>query len=232
MKTVPRIASSVCILFLLAGCGGPVLPYSKDAPAEGDAVKPPWEAMVQAGPGAENDLDLDTLNGPLVKPLEPEAPAASADLRPSAEPDDTELAVKQEPEDVEPAPDPESKKKKGVAIKAVAVPTVTGAPGKGNAELLTAMRDVLKSSGWPVLAAKREDALTISGKVSLAKPEGAVQKVKLVWVVSTPGGKVIGDIVQENEVPAGSLDGGFGENARFAVEAAASGIFELIQKFR
>lgn len=228
-----RTATSLVLMLLLSGCGGPVLPYAKDAPANHDAVNPPWEALVQAGPGAENDLDLDTLNGPLVRPLEATLPPE--DPRPSQQPaaDVEEVVV----EAVEPAPSAKPKtspkpKKKGLAIRAVAVPAVSGAPGKGNAELAAAMRDVLKQSGWPVLAARRGDALTISGKVALAKPAGDTQNVKLVWVVATPDGKVLGEIVQENQVPAGSLAAGFDENARFAAEAAATGIFDLIQKFR
>ena len=45
------------------------------------------------------------------------------------------------------------------------------------------------------------------------------------------GGK-LGDVNQANNVPAGSLDAGWGDIAGAAVEAAASGIFELINKFR
>ncbi len=222
-----RPAASFLLLLALAGCGGPVLPYSKEQPTDSKTVHPPWEALVQAGPGAENDIDLETLNGPMLKPLQAMLPEPQADeveitsdtTEPVAAPD-----VKAKPKD--------KPKKQGVTIKAVAVPAVTGAPGKGNAELATAMREVLKQAGWPVLLSKRKDALTISGKVVLGKAADGVQKIKLVWVVATPDGKVLGDIIQENEVPAGSLDAGFGENAGFAVEAAAAGIFELIQKFR
>ena len=42
----------------------------------------------------------------------------------------------------------------------------------------------------------------------------------------------LGDIKQANNVPAGSLDAGWGENAGFVAEAAATGIFDLINKFR
>jgi hypothetical protein len=215
---------------LLASCGGPVLPYSKDQPADNTAVKPPWEALVKAGPGAENDLDLNTLNGPGVQPLEP-APPPPEELRPAAEPGSDDVAVVA-PEQGEKPKAAETPKKKGVVIKAVALTTVTGAPGKGNAELASAMRDVLKQAGWPVLTAKREDALTITGKVGLAAASGGAQKVRIAWVVMSPDGKVLGDVVQENDVPAGSLDAGFGEDARFVAEAAATGVFDLIQKFR
>ena len=94
------------------------------------------------------------------------------------------------------------------------------------------MRKVLKNAGWPVLSAARADALSIQGRVVIDAAKNEQQVVHLVWVVSTPKGKILGDIKQSNPVPAGSLDGGWGENAGYATQAAATGIFKLIEKFR
>ncbi len=209
------------MLFVLAACSGPRLPFEKDLPAESTIVNPPWEAFVKAGPGADKELDLETLDGPqnaspLPPPLIAEAEAAGQD--------ETEVV---------PAPEPKKPVKKGaVTIKAVAVPLVQGAKGKGNSELTEAMRQVLRESGWSVVNAPAPNALTIRGKVQTAPATGGAQNVKLKWIITTPEGKTLGDISQANDVPAGSLDGGWGENARFATEAAAEGIFKLIQKYR
>jgi hypothetical protein len=201
---------------MLVACSGPSLPFEKDLPAQSGIVNPPWEALVQAGPGAENDLDLETLDGPDAAvpppPLIAEAEAAGQDQ-------------------VEPLPAPKKPDKNAVAIKAVAVPSVQGAAGQGNAELTQAMREVLRNAGWPVVNAQNASALTIRGKVKSVR-SGAVETVQLAWVVTTPDGKTLGDISQSNEVPAGSLDKGWGENARLATEAAATGIFKLIQNYR
>jgi hypothetical protein len=208
------------LVFLLAACTAPQLPFEKGVASSDDAIKPPWEALVQAGPGAENDLDLETLDGPL--PSVANTPTSAQELERAAVADGDQLN-----------PDESQKaKKKGLVIKAVAVPNVIGAKGKGNGELTAGMRTVLKDSGWPVLAARREDALLITGKVTLGSAGGTEQKVKLVWTVAAPDGKVLGEIVQENAVPAGSLDKGWGEEAQYATEAAAEGIFKLIQGFR
>ncbi len=94
------------------------------------------------------------------------------------------------------------------------------------------MRQTLEKAGWPVLKAPRADALTISGKVRLEKPQGASQQVALRWTVSTPDGRSLGDIKQANSVPAGSLDQGWGDNAVPVAEAAATGIFDLIKIYR
>jgi hypothetical protein len=204
------------LALLLSACSGPRLPFEKDLPAESAIVNPPWEALVQAGPGAENDLDLETLNGP-TQAVQPPPLIA-----------ETEAAGQEEP-----APSPAKKKpdKKAIAIKSVAVPSVQGAAGQGNAELTQAMRQVLRDAGWPVVNTPSANALTIRGKVKTIRA-GAVETVKLIWVITTPDGKTLGDIAQSNDVPAGSLDKGWGENARFATEAAATGIFKLIQTYR
>jgi hypothetical protein len=210
------------LVLLLAACSGPKLPFAKGEASGDNAIKPPWEALEKAGPGAENDLDLETLDGPLIRPLPTDTPTSA--------PESGQTAVAG-PDQVKPE-ESQKAKKKGPVIKAVAVPNVIGAKGKGNSELTTGMRNVLKEAGWPVLAGRREDALLITGKVTLGSAGGPEQRVKLVWTVAAPDGKVLGEIVQENAVPAGSLDKGWGEEAQYATEAAAEGIFKLIQGFR
>jgi hypothetical protein len=115
-------------------------------------------------------------------------------------------------------------------IRAVAVTRVTGAPGKGNRELLAAMRRTLGAAGWPVLEAPREDAITIRGEVALAPAVTRSQKVVLKWVIAMPDGRVLGTVDQANEVPAGSLDQGWGKTAELVAGAAAEGIFEVVRK--
>jgi hypothetical protein len=94
------------------------------------------------------------------------------------------------------------------------------------------MREALISAGWPVVSKPRGDALTISGKVDVGPRDGASQKVALAWKVSSPDGRVLGTIAQANNIPAGSLDSGWGDTAVYAAQAAATGIFELVRKLR
>jgi hypothetical protein len=206
----------VALVFFLAACGTPQLPLSKDAPLTvgGDSlVRPPWEALVKAGPDAGKDVDLETLNG-------------------------TQVAQAPLPETIpaDPIPAPEAPKvvhkPTDVQIKAVAVPQVIGALGNGNAELTAAMRKVLQEAGWPVLTTARADALTIQGRVSMDAAQDGQQPVHLSWSVVTPKGKNLGDVKQNNSVPAGSLDAGWGESAGYASQAAATGIFKLIERYR
>jgi hypothetical protein len=208
------------LALLLAACSGPRLPFEKDLPAQDAMISPPWEALVKAGPGAENELDLETLNGPGGQF------AGAATSPPPVSAPQPEEAMNAQP------PKTEEQQKSGIAIKSVAVPAVQGATGSGNADLTEAMRQVLREAGWPVVNAPAPDALTIRGKVNTSPANGATQNVKLEWIISTPDGKRLGDIAQANDVQIGSLDKGWGENARFATEAAAEGIFKLIQGYR
>ncbi len=204
-------------------------------PVENPLARPPWEVFVEAGPNAHKELDLETLYGSGNIPAEliaeqqaNEQVAVATEQAPIAMPPVDEPAA-----EAAPAEAPDKKEKKGdVVIKAVAVPAVKGARGEGNSELTEAMRNALKEAGWPVLNATRKDALTVQGRVTIAKANGATQAVKIVWDVLTPDGKHLGDLKQDNAVPAGSLDQSWGENAQYAADAAAEGIFKLIQKYR
>ena len=211
------------LALLLVACSGPRLPFEKDLPAQDAMISPPWEAFVKAGPGAEKELDLETLNGP-----GGQLPGAATPPPPDTAPPPEVAAAEQQTK----ATETKEPQKPGIVIKSVAVPTVEGGTGSGNSDLTNAMRQVLREAGWPVVSAPTPDAITIRGKVITTPPNGAMQTVKLQWIISTPDGKRLGDIAQANDVAAGSLEKGWGENARFATEAAAEGIFKLIQGYR
>lgn len=203
------------VLAFLAGCASN-LPLAKEAPlpAQQDSlIRPPWEAYVKAGPGAENDVDLETLNGPQVA-ASPPVEAVAAEVQPA------------------PIKDTALSKPGSEQIKAVAVLPVIGGNSKGNQQLTAAMRKVLADAGWEVLSKPRKDALSIQGRVATDPPLAGRQMVHLQWLVSTPAGKNLGDVKQDNAVPDGSLNAGWGENAGYAAQGAAEGIFKLIEKFR
>ena len=185
--------------------------------AQNPLVVPPRDVFITAGPNADKEIDYETLEGPGA--VDPEAEPEMASI-----PDEPLL------DEAPPAEEPIAKPLPGkIVINAVAVTSVKGSPGRGNAELTRAMRDVLETAGWPVLPSPRKDALTITGKVELGGVINGQQTVRLTWVVARPDGQVLGDLKQENTVEAGSLDQGWGENAGFVTEAAAEGIFKLIE---
>ncbi len=234
----------LCLIAMLLAACGTVSPLSKTAPqpvADDSLIHPPWEALVKAGPGAENDVDLETLNGPGAGPpvpgLRSSAPGAApadgashsvqtAQAAPAVPADATSDLTKPE------QPARPVLKGDAVAIKAVAVVMVMGLPHSSADELTVAMRKVLKDAGWPVLEKPRADALTIQGQVKLDPAAGANQGIHIDWRISTPKGKVLGDVNQDNQVPAHSLDGAWGKTADYAAQAAADGIYKLINQYR
>lgn len=118
------------------------------------------------------------------------------------------------------------------AIRAVAVVPVKGSPGGGDAQLTAALRKTLSEAGWPVVSKPQADALTIEGHVKLSNKDARTQSVALRWLVKTPDGKVLGDVKQANDVPSGALDGGWGPAATAVAEAAATGIFDVVKRYR
>jgi hypothetical protein len=210
------IRALMIMAVLLAGCTGPQLPLSKSEPVspQDQLVQPPWEALVQAGPEAYKDIDFETLDGPGATGATDASPPAPT-LSPV--PAQDQLAANQtKPKQV---------------VDSVAVVTIQGAKGSGNRELVSAVAEEFKKAGWPVSPKRNATTIQISAKITFAKhPDGEL--ITIVWYVKTPDGRPMGDVKQENVVPAGSVDGGFGEAAPIIAEGAASGIFELVGKYQ
>jgi hypothetical protein len=204
---------------------------------------PPAEYFALAGPDAHREVDFETLNGPgmamagldMIAPEEDDAALAGMPVDPV--PGEDQLAAAPEaaePESKPETPEPASPAAKSgkPAIRAVAVIPVKGSPGGGNAELTAAMRKTLSAAGWPVVSKPQPDALTIVGLVKLAKQAGAEQSVSVRWEVQSPDGRMLGDVKQANRIPSGSLDRGWGDAAFAVAEAAATGIFDIVNRVK
>lgn len=209
--------------------GGPKLPETANGDGGGSAnsttslTQPPKEYFHRADWGAKFEIDRETLDGPSIAQGDAAQSDSGAVVSDGGAVQNADVA------------------KGNVAalaadsrnlIRAVAVIPVQGAPGSGNQELTEAMRATLRDAGWTVLQRPRVDALTISGEVGLASAEGESQRVVLHWRVATPQGRILGQLEQANAVRAGSLNAKWGAVATTVAQAAATGIFELIAKFR
>ncbi len=214
---------------------------------------PPAEYFARASPDAHREVDFETLNGPgmamagldmIAPPEDPELSAAYTEPVPG-EAEMTRTAaskpVREKPaaraETEVAAAEPETgnkagKKDDGLQIRAVAVMPVKGSPGSGDAELTAAMRKTLIDAGWPVVTKRQPDALTIVGRVKVDDKTSAQQSVSVRWEVQSPDGKTLGDVSQANNVPRGALDAGWGMAAFAVAEAAASGIFDIVNRFQ
>lgn len=110
------------------------------------------------------------------------------------------------------------------------VPPVTGAPGDGQQSLTTAMRRHLQSAGVNLTDASSPSAYTVKGTVELGSADGGQQPITIRWLVVDPNGKQIDKaVVQRNKIPAGSLDGPWGQVADLAASEAAKSVAKLIR---
>jgi hypothetical protein len=115
----------------------------------------------------------------------------------------------------------------------IAVVSVTGAPGDGNASLSRAMGDALRRAGFDLARNAAAPALfRLTGKVTLGPPRAGKENVTIVWVLSATKGHEIGRVNQANAVPARSLDHAWGDTAYDVALAAVGGVVELIQRAR
>jgi hypothetical protein len=113
----------------------------------------------------------------------------------------------------------------------VAVAPVTGAPGDGGHALSLAIGNGLHRAGIELKDKPDAQAtFLVAGKVDVGAAKAGHQNVKIVWTVSRAGGGEIGQVSQENAVPAGSLDGAWGDTAYDVASAALGGIVALIQR--
>jgi len=108
------------------------------------------------------------------------------------------------------------------------VPLVTGAPGDGGPTLTTAIQRELSKSGLKLATVPDSQAYKVVGKVAMGANKDGKQPIQIDWNVLDPSGKKLGTVSQKNEVPAGSLDGSWGQTADAAAAAAAQGIIKLL----
>jgi hypothetical protein len=113
----------------------------------------------------------------------------------------------------------------------LAVRKVTGAPGDGGRALPRAMDFALRRVHVAVAEkADGRESFVLTGRVELSPPASGHQHVKVNWALLRADGSQIGEINQENAVPAGSLDGPWGDIAFAVANAAAPGVAQLIQR--
>ncbi len=116
------------------------------------------------------------------------------------------------------------------AAPRVALAPVVGAPGDGNLALTAAMRAALAREIEVVTG--DATALRIAGRVQVGAAEDGMQPVAITWSVFDASGAEVGQVSQSNSVPAGSLDGAWGEVAVLVADWAAAGILDLLQEAR
>ncbi|HEX4173750.1 MAG TPA: hypothetical protein VHY82_14880 [Acetobacteraceae bacterium] len=115
-------------------------------------------------------------------------------------------------------------------VAKVEIPSVTGAPGDGNASLTKQIRQHLAALG-PVLQDSAVGAdFIVQGNVRMVPIGDGQQRVEIVWTVRLPSGDERGKVVQLNNVPIGSLDHYWADVAIVVATEAAGGINDVIAR--
>jgi len=134
-----------------------------------------------------------------------------------------------------PAPLPAPAAAAAAAPPAAAVPTprvvlrpVEGAPGDGRISLTRAIRAILERNHVTVVDREGAGTLLALGTVRL-QDRGAMQLVQIEWRVVKADGTSVGTVSQQNQVPAGTLDGAWGPIANAAASGSAEGLIQLLQ---
>jgi hypothetical protein len=112
---------------------------------------------------------------------------------------------------------------------------VAGAPGDGAKTLAEAMRHALQRASIEVAAGSAAGdgkSLTLLGTVALTPAAKNQQDVTITWSLRNSDGKQIGEVKQQNRIPAGSLDGAWGDIAYAVASSATPGIAALLDRMK
>ncbi|MDD2868849.1 hypothetical protein [Neomegalonema sp.] len=219
--------------------GGPVAqgspgfaPLPSAPPA---ATRPPMAVMgVQPSPQAQ------TLPAPTPAPLaSPPRPVAMAPPAPAPAPPPRPAPVPAPPAPVA-APalsggggfGPPTPIASTTATAPIAFRGVFGAPGDGDRSLSAALRQLLINAGERVVPEGTPGAMVLAGQVEKKSGGAGGDVISITWRLEDALGGGVGQVLQENEVPRGALDGAWGEDAGYAAEGALDGVKQLISAAR
>ncbi|MEZ5670444.1 MAG: hypothetical protein R3F55_24025 [Alphaproteobacteria bacterium] len=127
------------------------------------------------------------------------------------------------------APPPPVAATAAAADNAVSIGAIAGAPGRGEAELEAALIASLPLYGVAVQPGAG-DGLRLDGAVTLTPVDAGTERIRLTWRLLDGAGTELGQLAQENDIPAGSLDGDWGEVAYLIADGVAAGIAQIIDR--
>lgn len=169
---------------------------------------------------------------PQFQPVAPQ-PVVSQPIQPQPQPLSTAPLLQAPQVAIAPPPSFETLRPAGQATapsgpSALVFRGVRGAPGDGDQALTREVSRLLAQSGAQLAPQGTPNALYLTADVTRTRT-GAGDQIKIIWHVEDGSGERIGQVVQENEVPAGQLDASWGEDAFYAAEGARNGIMELLR---
>lgn len=117
-----------------------------------------------------------------------------------------------------------------VDLPPVALRPIAGAPGDGDESLRKAMQYFLGRHAINVVSEYDDPAAIVAGEVNVRQVGPKQQDVRVDWTVYAPDGRRLGTVGQSNRIPAGQLDGKWGDIAFAIAEGAVQGLGELFEQ--
>lgn len=111
----------------------------------------------------------------------------------------------------------------------IALGSFTGAPGDGNQALAEAMRKALERRGLLVGVESTSTRAMLELHVAVARADRTTDRVTLLWLVRDGDGRERGRLEQQNTVPAGRLNGLWGDIASQAAGGAAPDLARILE---
>ncbi|MBB4267093.1 hypothetical protein [Roseospira visakhapatnamensis] len=185
--------------------------------------------LVQGDGGPPSSPATVALSEPDVPSMPPEATAVAS--RPETDGPSPAMSGSAE---AAPAPPPTSSpaappSADGPRPIVMAPPEVTQAPGDGRRSLAEALTRLLKLNDVWIRDEPTPGRFHVRGTVEVLPAEDpSVERVSLLWRVLTEDGEELGRLTQENAIPAGLLDGAWGDTAYAVAEAALMGVGEIL----
>lgn len=112
----------------------------------------------------------------------------------------------------------------------VALRPIEGAPGDGAESLSKALSHFLALANVPIVSEHDAPFGVVAGQVTLTSINARVQNVKIEWILYGVSGCQMGTVSQANQIPAGKLDGSWGDAAYAVAEGAVQGLTDLLDQ--
>lgn len=110
----------------------------------------------------------------------------------------------------------------------VVITGITGAPSDGDRVLARLMREKLQKLGEVVQDMDAGADFSVRAKVDDVVVDEKTRRLEIFWLIRNARNQEVGEIVQLNEVPVGSLDRGWGDLAVSVADEAAGAIHDII----
>ena len=109
---------------------------------------------------------------------------------------------------------------------------VIGAPGDGNITLHRNMQRVMRIAGANIVSERPKSNFLVKGFVNVSPPYNGSNDISITWLVATKEGRELGKVTQKNRVPAGSLNGRWGDVAYVVAQGGSIGIIDIVEQDR